>query len=136
MQRSPGTPKIAACTVGSNAGCHNNETCVDLSGPPAPPPTLQIGKVCDTQSVAALGNFNIDVSCPAGDVVVSRGYSCSYNLGANLLNVLVQENTFFGYPAPTGWQTVGTSIDENAGSCTVCTTCTPGACKNPINCSP
>ena len=47
--------------------------------------SLQIGKVCDTQSVAAGGNFNIDVSCPPDDVVVSGGYSCSYNSGADLL---------------------------------------------------
>ena len=55
--------------------------------------------------VSANGVFNIDVTCPAG-VVITGGYSCSCNSGADLLPVIVDVNTFFGGyvggPFPTG----------------------------------
>jgi hypothetical protein len=72
-------------------------------------------EVCsDNIPVSANGFFNIDESCPMGQVVVTGGYSCSYNAGANLLPVIVSVNTFFGGfvggPFPTGWQTIGQTL--------------------------
>ena len=73
--------------------------------------------------VSANGVFNIDVSCTdpggPGGVVVTGGYSCSCNLGANLLPVTVEVNTFFGGfvggPFPTGWQTIGQTLASAVG---------------------
>jgi hypothetical protein len=108
-------------------------------GPPAPAnatpaPSLTVIKSCTTNGVAASGTFNISVACPAGGIIVTGGYSCSDTTVAGLLPVLVSEDTFNGYPSPTGWVVVGTNTSStDAGTCTVCGTCTIGTCSN---CSP
>ena len=121
-------------------------------------PPLGLTEVCSPNTpVSANGVFNIDVSCPSpGQEVVTGGYSCSYNSGANLLPVIVSVNTFFGGyvggPFPTGWQTIGqtlASADVNShtyacvnissgevkivASCTVGTNASP--CHNNDTCT-
>ena len=128
VNRNSGEVKIvSSCTVGTNASpCHKNDTCTDLN--PAQPLTL--GMVCSpANSVAANGFFNIDVTCPTGDVVVTGGYSCGDSAAASgLLQVAVSVNTFFGFPNPTGWQTIGQNLSASAtGTCEVCVSCAPGS---------
>jgi len=60
-------------------------------------------------SVSANGFFNISVTCPADETVVTGGYSCSYDSGANLLPVIVSVNTFYG---TNGWQTIGQTLES------------------------
>ena len=127
VNNNSGTPKIvASCTVGTNASpCHNNDTCTDLS---LSGQSLTLAEVCSpANGVAADGFFNIDVTCPAGDVVVTGGYSCSDLIApSGILEVAVSVNTFFGFPGLTGWQTIGQNLSEDVGTCQVCISCTPG----------
>jgi hypothetical protein len=128
VNKSSGEVKIvASCTVGTNASpCHQNDTCTDLN----PPQPLTLAMVCSpANSVAANGFFNIDVSCPTGDVVVTGGYSCGDSAApSGLLEVAVSVNTFFGFPNPTGWQTIGQSLSTSTtGTCEVCVSCVPGS---------
>jgi len=81
----------------------------------------QFTEVCSPNTpVSANGVFNIDVSCPLlGQEVVTGGYSCSCNMGADLLPVTVEVNTFFGGfiggPFPNGWQTIGQTLASAVG---------------------
>jgi hypothetical protein len=134
VNNSSGTVKVVpSCTVGTNASpCHNNDTCKDLSTS-----KLSVGVTCNTQSVGAVdGSFNIDATCPSGDVVVTGGWSCVDGTG-NVTDATISENTFFfSNITPVGWQTVGHATAHD-GSCTVCASCTPGACKDdPNDCLP
>lgn len=99
--------------------------------------SLSIGVTCETENVGAGdGSFNIDAVCPAGDVVVSGGWSC-VDGAKNVTDATIAENTFFfNNITPVGWQTVGHATAHD-GSCTVCASCTPGACKDdPNDCLP
>jgi hypothetical protein len=95
---------------------------------PAGSAALVVTEVCATEGVAASGNFEINSpTCPVGDIPVSGGYVCE-DTTSNPLLVITWTNTFFGYPAPTGWVTGGTNDSTSPGSCRVCVTCTPGSC--------
>lgn len=103
--------------------------------------------------VSANGSFNIDVSCTdpdgPGGVIITGGYSCSCNLGAVLLPVTVEVNTFFGtnrYFAPTGWQTIGQTlasavghsdtfacVNNSSGEIKIVPSCTVGTNKSPCH---
>jgi len=63
--------------------------------------------------VSANGVFNIDVSCSnPGETVVTGGYNCVYGPNSDPLPVIVSTNTFFGYPIPNGWQTIGQTLES------------------------
>jgi hypothetical protein len=103
--------------------------------------------VCSPNTpVSADGSFNIDVTCPLGQTVVTGGYSCSYNSGANLLPVIVSVNTFFGYPTPNGWQTIGQTlasadvtnhtfacVNKSSGEVKIVAKCTVGTNATPCH---
>ena len=64
---------------------------------------------------------------PAGDIVLTGGYTCTDTVTQGLLHVTVQENTFaFSNVTPIGWQTVGVNNSADAGNCRVCATLRPG----------
>lgn len=46
VNKSSGTPKIQSCTVGTNAGCHKNESCIDLSSSSSGTPTNESWSSC------------------------------------------------------------------------------------------
>jgi hypothetical protein len=99
----------------------------------------QFTEVCsDNTPVSLNGVFNIDVTCPAG-VVVTGGYSCSCNRGADVLPVIVSENTFFGGfvggPFPTGWQTVGRTLQSAIGHTFACVNNSSGEVKIVASCT-
>jgi hypothetical protein len=103
--------------------------------------------------VSANGVFNIDVSCTdpggPGGIVITGGYSCSCNAGADLLPVIVEENTFFGGfvggPFPTGWQTAGQTlastvvshtfacVNNSSGEVKIVASCTVGSKASPCH---
>jgi hypothetical protein len=91
----------------------------------------QLGtKFCSPNTpVSANGVFNIGVQCTdeggPGGVFVSGGYSCSCNLGADLLPVIVEENTFFG----DGWQTIGRTLESATGHTFACVNQSSGEVK-------
>jgi hypothetical protein len=125
-------PLPNARVVTSMSSCLPFEYLVDLNTNPTNALSVQV--VCMSSSVAAGGNFNQQATCPMGDIVIAGGYACTDTNG-DLLSVTVEENTFvFGAPGgvtPIGWQTVGFNNNgEASGSCNVCVTCAPGACKN------
>ena len=103
-----------------------------------PPSSLAIGVTCTTNNVSqGNGGFNIDAICPAGDIVLSGGWSC-VDGESNVNNATVSVNSFFYSDfTPVGWQTIG-NTGTFSGSCTVCATCAAGACKNAgsSNCLP
>lgn len=99
----------------------------------------------DNIPVSANGSFNIDETCPAGQIVTG-GYSCSYNAGANLLPVIVSVNTFFGYPVANGWQTIGQTlasaqttghtyacVNSSSGTVKIVASCTVGSNASPCH---
>jgi len=97
---------------------------------------FSLTEVCsDFTPVSANGVFNIDVSCPIpGESVVTGGYSCSCNAGADLLPVIVDVNTFFGgYPGgptfPNGWQTIGRTLSSSVGHTYACVNQSSGEVK-------
>jgi hypothetical protein len=99
-------------------------------------------EVCsDNTPVSANGSFNIDVSCPAvGQFVVTGGYSCSCNKGADLLPVIVDVNTFFGGfvggPVPNGWQTIGQTLaSASSGHTFACVNMSSGGLKIVPSCT-
>ena len=98
-------------------------------------------EVCSPNTpVSTNGFFNIDVTCPfPGQEVVTGGYSCSCNLGANLLPVIVEENTFFGGfvggPFPNGWQTVGQTLGSAVGHTFACVNKSSGEVKIVASCT-
>ncbi len=99
----------------------------------------QLTEVCSPNTpVSANGVFNIDVTCPSG-VVVTGGYSCSCNSGADLLPVIVEENTFFGGfvggPFPTGWQTIGRTLESTIGHTFACVNNSSGEVKIVASCT-
>jgi len=116
-----------------------------------PPPVGTLTEVCsDNIPVSANGFFNIDETCPMGSVVVTGGYSCSYNSGANLLPVIVSVNTFFGGfvggPFPNGWQTIGQTlssadvtnhtyacVNKSSGEAKIVAQCTVGTNASPCH---
>jgi hypothetical protein len=74
----------------------------------------KLGIICQDQPVTDTSpGFNINVQCPAGQVVVTGGYQCTESADGDLLESDVEENTFaFTTPTnkpttPTGWQTIG-----------------------------
>lgn len=95
--------------------------------------------VCsDNTPVSANGFFNIDVTCPnPGQEVITGGYSCSYNSGANLLPVIVSVNTFFGFPIPNGWQTIGQTLEsaQTTGHTFACVNTSSGEVKIVPSCT-
>jgi hypothetical protein len=100
----------------------------------------QFTEVCSPNTpVSANGVFNIDVSCPYDGIVVTGGYSCSCNAGADLLPVIVEENTFFGGfvggPFPTGWQTVGQTLASTVGHTFACVNNSSGEVKIVSSCT-
>jgi hypothetical protein len=100
----------------------------------------QFTEVCSPNTpVSANGVFNIDVSCPYDGIVVTGGYSCSCNAGADLLPVIVEENTFFGGfvggPFPTGWQTVGQTLGSAVGHTFACVNNSSGEVKIVASCT-
>ena len=101
----------------------------------------QFTEVCSPNTpVSANGVFNIDVTCTTpGSVVVTGGYSCSCNSGADLLPVVVEENTFFGGfvggPFPTGWQTVGQTLGSAIGHTFACVNSSSGEVKIVPSCT-
>lgn len=101
--------------------------------------SAQFTEVCsDNTPVSANGSFNIDVSCPAG-IVITGGYSCSCNQGANLLPVIVDVNTFFGGyvggPVPNGWQTIGQTLASTSGQTFACVNSSSGEVKIVPSCT-
>ena len=105
----------------------------------ASPAGAQFTQVCsDNTPVSANGFFNIDVTCPSG-VVVTGGYSCSYNSGANLLPVIVSVNTFFGGfvggPFPNGWQTIGQTLQSAESHTYACVNNSSGTPKIVASCT-
>ena len=52
--------------------------------------------------VSANGVFNINVTCPIRQTVITGGYNCVYGPNSDPLPVIVSTNTFFGYPTPNG----------------------------------
>jgi hypothetical protein len=129
-------PLPNARVVTNMTSCLPFEFLVDLNTNPTN--NLSVGVVCASSSVPSGGGFNQQATCPTGDVVLSGGYTCTDPLSSNgLLRVLVEENTFvFSGVTPTGWQSVGENDSEDAGTCQVCVTCAPGACKDPSVCAP
>lgn len=97
-----------------------------------------IGVVCETENTDGNGGFNIDAICPAGDVVLSGGYSCATDSTFRTPSpATLSENTFhFSSVTPNGWQSVGSLDSGTEGTCRVCATCTPGSCKDPNACAP
>jgi hypothetical protein len=101
----------------------------------------QFTEICSPNTpVSANGSFNIDVSCTLpGQVVVTGGYSCSCNEGANLLPVTVDVNSFFGGfvggPFPTGWQTIGQTLASSFGHTFACVNQSSGEVKIVPSCS-
>jgi hypothetical protein len=101
--------------------------------------SAQLTEVCsDNTPVSANGSFNIDVSCPEG-IVITGGYSCSCNQGANLLPVIVDVNTFFGGfvggPLPNGWQTIGQTLASASGHTFACVNNSSGGLKIVPSCT-
>jgi len=97
-------------------------------------------EVCsDNIPVSANGVFNIDEQCPDPFVVVTGGYSCSCNSGADLLPVLVDVNTFFGGfvggPIPNGWQTIGRTLSSSVGHTYACVNKSSGEVKVVQSCT-
>ncbi len=99
VNKSSGTPKIQSCTVGTNAGCHTNETCIDLSGTPSAPPTNESWSSC-TESLC------LDAPPgPAGEDGSSGwGYDSSIGGGVKTLTVGVpaQLTVYVLQPIPVG----------------------------------
>ena len=128
----PPLPNVRVVT--SMIACLPYEFLIDLN----PAPTLSVGIVCANSSVGPMGNFNQQATCPAGDIVLTGGYSCTdTDNPSNLFPVTVVENTFaFTGVTPMGWQTVGTNTTSDNGDCKVCVSCVPGACKDPSVCAP
>jgi hypothetical protein len=86
--------------------------------------------------VSANGVFNIDVTCPfPGQTVLTGGYSCSCNRGADLLPVIVDVNTFFGFPTPNGWQTIGRTLESAVGHTFACVNNSSGEVKIVASCA-
>ena len=110
-------------------------------------PILSFTEVCsDNTPVSANGVFNIDVTCPASTIgppgpqlVVTGGYSCSCNQGADLLPVIVDVNTFFGGyvggPFPNGWQTIGRTLSSSLGHTYACVNKSSGEVKVVPSCT-
>jgi hypothetical protein len=120
-------PLPNARVVTSMTSCLPFEFLVDLNTNPTV--SLSAALSCASSSVGPGGNFNQQSpTCPAGDIVLTGGYSCTdTDNPGNLLPVTVSENTFvFSGTTPVAWQTVGFSTSEDHGSCQVCVTCVPG----------
>jgi hypothetical protein len=85
--------------------------------------------------VSANGVFNIDVSCTdaggPGGFIVTGGYACSCNLGADVAPVIVEENTLFG----NGWQTVGQTLDSTTSHTFACVNTSSGEVKIVASCT-
>jgi len=108
---------------------------------------LSLTEVCsDNTPVSSNGVFNIDVTCPTSTIgpptpqlVVTGGYSCSCNQGADLLPVVVDVNTFFGGyvggPFPTGWQTIGRTLSSSLGHTYACVNKSSGEVKVVPSCT-
>ena len=128
-------PLPNARVVTSMTACLPFEYLIDLNTNPTT--SLSVGVTCQTESVSGGGGgFNIDAICPAGDIVLNGGYSCT-DSGGTPIEIDVTVNTlFFSGVTPVGWQTVGFDDSETDGSCRVCATCVPGACKDPSVCAP
>jgi len=130
-------PLPNARVVTSMTACLPYEYLVDLNTNPNN--ALSVGVTCASSNVGPDGNFNQQSpTCPAGDVAFSGGYQCvdTTNPG-NLLPITVEENTFvFSNVTPVAWQTIGFNNTSDSGTCTVCATCVPGACKDPNACAP
>jgi hypothetical protein len=104
----------------------------------------QFTEFCSPNTPVSLnGVFNIGVSCTdpggPGGVVVTGGYSCSCNSGADLLPVIVEENTFdFGFvggPFPIGWQTIGQTLASAIGHTFACVNKSSGGVKIVPSCT-
>jgi hypothetical protein len=85
--------------------------------------------------ISANGSFNIGVTCPINSVLLSGGYSCSCNKGADLLPVIVDVNTFLGYPTPNGWQTIGQTLESAIGHTFACVNNSSGEVKIVDSCT-
>ncbi|HUA33494.1 MAG TPA: hypothetical protein VMA09_07805 [Candidatus Binataceae bacterium] len=101
-----------------------------------PPASLTIGVTCSTNNVSqGDGGFNINVECPAGDIALTGGWSCVDGTN-NVNDATVSVNSFlYSNVTPVGWQTIG-HVKTFSGSCTVCASCAPGACKDTNDCLP
>jgi hypothetical protein len=126
-------PLPNARVVTSMTACLPFEYLIDLNTNPTN--ALSVGVVCETESVTGGGGgFNIaSPACPAGDIALAGGYSCS-DSGGSPIEIDVEVNTFafggFNGVTPIGWQTIGFDDSESDGSCRVCATCVPGMCKD------
>lgn len=100
----------------------------------------QLDEFCSANTPVSLnGVFNVTAQCTDGGVVVTGGYSCSCNSGANLLPVIVEVNTFdFGFvggPFPIGWQTIGQTLSSAVGHTFACVNNSSGEVKIVPSCS-
>jgi hypothetical protein len=96
---------------------------------PANATPLTIDKSCQSSSVAPSGNFQYQLTCPAGSVALGGGFQCvDTDNGYAPLPVTLSADTF-GYYVNT-WQVIGTSNIGDNGKCTACVSCAPGACNN------
>ena len=77
--------------------------------------------------------------------VVTGGYNCIADDSGTPLPVIVTENTFFGYPIPNGWQTVGQTlasaqttshtyacVNNSSGTVKIVSSCTLGTTPAPV----
>lgn len=132
-------PLPNARVVTSMTACLPFEYLIDLNTNPTN--ALSVGVTCASASVPGGGSISQSAMCPAGDIVLAGGYTCTDpSSGNGLLEVDVEENNFLfgglGGVTPIGWQTIGFNDSEDSGSCQVCVTCVPGACKDPSVCAP
>jgi hypothetical protein len=93
----------------------------------------------DNTPVSANGVFNIGIRCSdaggPGGSLDTGGYSCSCNRGADLLPVIVEVNTVFGFPTPNGWQTIGQTLASTAGHTFACVNNSSGGVKIVPSCT-
>lgn len=90
---------------------------------PAPPPP-ESTVICNDESVASLGGFNDEATCPSGSSAMGGGYELVTTDFSNLLAASVNENNFvFSNTTPTGWEVVGTNNTSIAGKIRVCVSC-------------
>jgi hypothetical protein len=92
-----------------------------------PPTAAETSPVCHDESVPALGGFNAEATCLAGQTATGGGYELVTPDFAQLLGGSVNESMpVFTGTTPTGWEVVGTNNTDLAGKIRVCVLCAQG----------
>jgi hypothetical protein len=80
--------------------------------------------VCNDESVASLGGFNNEATCPSGSTATGGGYELVSKDFSQLLGASVNESMpVFTNITPTGWEVVGSNLTTIEGTIRVCVIC-------------